>query len=135
VSEHDGNGGPFGPSIRLIGENMSELRHQASELGILIEHEHTEPEEDHPVQGVLLTAPRDWPAKAPAPRQRILTMHRIYGRSDDERCKTCVHFLRSEHCSTTYFKCGKNRITNGPGTDWRANWPACGLWTPRGEED
>lgn len=44
---------------------------------------------------------------------------------DGERCKNCVHFIRKEY-SKTYFKCEFRGNTNGPGTDHRANWPACG---------
>ena len=41
-----------------------------------------------------------------------------------EKCKNCRLFVRI-HKGNVYFKCELRGITNGPGTDHRANWPAC----------
>lgn len=41
------------------------------------------------------------------------------------RCKQCVHLYR-KHYSKTYIKCELRKNTNGPGSDHKANWPACG---------
>jgi len=41
------------------------------------------------------------------------------------KCKECRLFLRHGGGSKTYFKCELRGVTNGPGTDHRANWPAC----------
>jgi hypothetical protein len=84
--------------------------------------------------------------KAPAPR--LVQMHKaygglynpypepnIFGKIEREAgyetrfCGECAHFVRHEH-SRTYFKCGKFAQTCGPGTDWRSNWPACGMFKP-----
>jgi len=40
-------------------------------------------------------------------------------------CKQCRLFIRKGQYSKTYFKCSLRGDTNGPGTDHRANWPAC----------
>ena len=41
------------------------------------------------------------------------------------KCKECRLFIR-KHYAKTYFKCALRGDTNGPATDHRANWPACG---------
>jgi hypothetical protein len=38
------------------------------------------------------------------------------------RCKECRLLFRHSR----YFKCELRGFTHGPGTDHRANWPACG---------
>ena len=60
---------------------------------------------------------------------RIRAMYRLYGKATGYRCKDCGHFYR-RRWDKTYFKCDLNRDTHGPGTDWRANWAACGKWEP-----
>jgi len=42
-------------------------------------------------------------------------------------CGDC-HWLRRRKFITTYFKCGRQIITRGPGTDIRVSDPACRLW-------
>ena len=64
--------------------------------------------------------------------ERIHRMHRVYGRLTGYQCKTCAH-LRRKKWDKVYFKCDLNKDTNGPGTDWRVRWPACGKWEPRDE--
>lgn len=46
-----------------------------------------------------------------------------------ETCKTCAHICRKT-MSKTYLKCGLMRAhwTGGPGSDIRANSPACARW-------
>lgn len=68
-----------------------------------------------------------WPEHTPKPQRRILDMHAVYGSCEGRRCKTCGHFRRYTQ-SKTWFKCRKSRTSNSEATDWRANWPACGLW-------
>jgi hypothetical protein len=51
---------------------------------------------------------------------------RAYGPGpENETCKHCWLFLRKEQYCKPYFKCFLRGDTNGPGTDHRANWPAC----------
>lgn len=56
---------------------------------------------------------------------KINPMLKIYGHSDGRKCKYCVHFIVKK-MGNKYFKCALRKITNGPATDHRANWPACG---------
>ncbi|MFD2172410.1 hypothetical protein [Tumebacillus lipolyticus] len=52
-------------------------------------------------------------------------MVRAYGAGPTgARCKTC-RYLLVKHFSGKYFKCAFRKLTNGPGTDHRANWRAC----------
>jgi hypothetical protein len=44
------------------------------------------------------------------------------------KCKTCANFALKGGCARTYFKCKLFGNTNGPATDWRANWLACKKW-------
>lgn len=49
-----------------------------------------------------------------------------FGKSTgDHKCKECIHLYR-KHYSKVYIKCDLRPDTNGPGTDHKANWPACG---------
>jgi hypothetical protein len=56
---------------------------------------------------------------------RMAKMYRLYGNRDDKTCGECSH-LHTKSYSGTYFKCDLNLNTNGPGSDWRKKWPACG---------
>lgn len=51
---------------------------------------------------------------------------------EEKRCKSCRRFHIKRYAST-YFKCDLRGDTNGPGTDHRANWPACGRYEPKPE--
>lgn len=52
---------------------------------------------------------------------------RLYGLDPEgRRCKECQLFIRKTGYRKIYFKCELRGDTNGPGTDHRANWPACG---------
>lgn len=53
---------------------------------------------------------------------------RLHGLAEPAaKCKTCRLFIRKRY-SKTYFKCALRGDTNGPATDHRANWPACGRY-------
>jgi hypothetical protein len=55
---------------------------------------------------------------------------RLHGLAEPAaKCKDCQLFIR-KHYSKTYFKCALRGDTNGPATDHRANWPACGRFVP-----
>lgn len=47
-----------------------------------------------------------------------------------KRCKHC-HFHYTKGRSKTYHKCEFQGDTAGPGTDIRANWPACSKFEPK----
>jgi hypothetical protein len=68
----------------------------------------------------------------PEPKLRIRTaiqqwrqLHTIYGKTEGKKCGNCEHLIRKNY-SKTYLKCGLATNTNGPATDWRAMWIACG---------
>lgn len=49
-----------------------------------------------------------------------------YGRGpENTRCRGCKFLIR-KHYSKVYYKCKLRGNTNGPATDHRVNWPACG---------
>lgn len=55
----------------------------------------------------------------------------VFGKLEgDRKCKECIHLYR-KHYSKVYIKCGLRPDTNGPGTDHRANWPACKKFVPK----
>jgi hypothetical protein len=60
---------------------------------------------------------------APQLPERIRVMHGANGHGQQgvtcKHCKHLYHHLR-------FLKCDLNKMTRGPGTDWRAGWPACG---------
>lgn len=54
----------------------------------------------------------------------------LYGEGPkNKRCKHCRHFIVHQH-GNRYFKCAFRKITHGPATDHRANWPTCGKYEP-----
>lgn len=81
--------------------------------------------------------PKWWPPKAPKPETRILLMHEQHTTRPGERCKTCIHLDRRHYTASLVFKCLESLVTHTPETDWRAHWPACGLWqlAPDREEE
>lgn len=53
---------------------------------------------------------------------------RMFGKGPEgATCKTCTH-LRRKHFSKVYIKCDLRPNTNGPATDHKAGWPACGKY-------
>lgn len=62
--------------------------------------------------------------------ERIRNMHRMYGRLVGRRCGDCRHCI-VVRLRRNYRKCELSTQTAGPGTDWRAKWPACGKWEER----
>lgn len=61
---------------------------------------------------------------------KVNPMCRAAGITEGKKCKTCRHLIRKRY-SKVYYKCAFRGNTNGPGTDHRVNWPACGKY----EED
>ena len=62
--------------------------------------------------------------------KRLKAMIALFGHCEGQKCAMCVH-LYAKRYNKTYYKCDLNGDTNGPGTDWRVGWPACGRWEPR----
>jgi hypothetical protein len=76
-------------------------------------------------QMTLFDSPSESPS-ADAPQLRA--MRGAYGRKEGETCGTCAWLHVKEFDDAKYFKCTKYGDSQGPGTDWRKWWPACGLW-------
>lgn len=55
------------------------------------------------------------------------TLMNAYGVSEGNKCKDCV-FLLKKSFSKTYYKCSKFNTSSSESSDWRINWPACGLF-------
>jgi hypothetical protein len=43
-------------------------------------------------------------------------------------CKTCRHLYRKPGGTRSYLKCAMRKETDGPGSDHRQSWPACGKY-------
>lgn len=63
---------------------------------------------------------------------RLRVMHRMYGHDPTHTCGQCKHLITKRYAGT-YFKCELTKQSNGPGTDWRKSWEACGRFE-EGEE-
>jgi hypothetical protein len=58
--------------------------------------------------------------------KKVNPMLAIYGAGPAEAiCRDCTH-LRVKEWAGRYYKCVWRGNTNGPGTDHRVRWPACG---------
>ena len=65
--------------------------------------------------------------------KQIRDMHHRWGKGPGgKHCKDCA-YLKARQFAGKYYKCVLTRMTRGPATDWRVNWPACGAFKP-GEE-
>ena len=82
----------------------------------------------------MMTLFPEWQARhandPPQLPKRIRSMHTMYGQREGKICGQCIHLI-ARRLSNTYFKCDLNTMTNGPGTDWRKRWPACGKFEER----
>jgi hypothetical protein len=72
---------------------------------------------------VAVVDPRPW---------RLRVMHQMYGVTEGQTCKTCIHLIVIQK-GNRYYKCDLTTITAGPGSDWRVGWAACGRWAAKGE--
>lgn len=55
----------------------------------------------------------------------------LHGKGPDgKRCKECALLYRHGN-QGRYLKCELRTFTRGPGSDHRANWPACGKFQPK----
>ena len=69
------------------------------------------------------------PAESPL-SAKIKEMHAVFGATPGRTCGHCIH-LRRYRQGATWFKCARANHTAGAATDWRARWPACGLYEER----
>jgi len=59
-------------------------------------------------------------------------MVKLYGKGPGgKKCRDCKHLYVKEW-DKRYYKCALRINTNGPGTDHRANWHACGKFVEKG---
>lgn len=59
---------------------------------------------------------------------QIAHMRRRHGAANEHCCGTCANLVRVRSGGSTYAKCYEYGISASDATDWRAKWPACGLW-------
>ncbi|WP_227930051.1 hypothetical protein [Eubacterium callanderi] len=59
-------------------------------------------------------------------RRKIELMHNLFGKKTGF-CKDCGHFYLKQY-SNVYQKCEVYGDSHGEGTDWKATYPACGLY-------
>jgi hypothetical protein len=73
-------------------------------------------------------------ADVPKGGRRLAQMHGAYGPGPEgARCRGCRFFeRRGGRSNRRWFKCLRTVVTASKATDWKALWPACGLYTPKG---
>lgn len=82
----------------------------------------------------LLPEQAEWFADQTKHASHINPCVRLYGMGpENTRCKECRLLRRKGGHAKTYFKCELRGDTNGPATDHRANWPACGRFVAASE--
>lgn len=60
--------------------------------------------------------------------RKIDLMHNLFGVKSEEICAECEHYMRYKHHDKTYRKCAIYGVTNSEASDWKASYPACGLF-------
>lgn len=50
-------------------------------------------------------------------------------------CESCIHLLKLEYRSKTYYKCKEYGVNHGAGTDFRLSWPTCAKYQEKPKED
>ena len=60
--------------------------------------------------------------------RKIDLMHREFGFSPGNRCKTCQHFWRGRYHDYMYSKCKVYGMTNSEASDWSGRYDACGMY-------
>jgi hypothetical protein len=66
--------------------------------------------------------------------KRIKAMYQLHGQVVGETCKRCQHLIAVQY-GKKYLKCDQSTMTHGAATDWRAGWPACGLFVEATKRD
>ena len=54
-------------------------------------------------------------------------MHRLFGKSPDNKCKTCSNLYKYTH-SRSYYKCDVWGYSASISSDWRCGYVACGMY-------
>lgn len=55
----------------------------------------------------------------------IELLYLLYGKIEGEKCKNCQH-LSVKRRGHNYYKCDLRKLTNGPSSDHRVGYTACG---------
>ena len=55
-------------------------------------------------------------------------MRKLFGETEGKQCIECKHFRRWKSGKTNVRKCEMYGITLTTSTDWKGNYPACGLF-------
>lgn len=65
------------------------------------------------------------------PTKSIDKMHAAHGAAPGHRCGECAELVAKRY-DKVYWKCRLYGDSNGPGTDFRKCWSACGKFRERG---
>lgn len=60
--------------------------------------------------------------------RKIDLMHREFGFSPGNKCKTCDHFLHGQYRSRMLSKCEVYGLTHSEASDWSGRHDACGMY-------
>ena len=60
--------------------------------------------------------------------RKIDLMHREFGFSPGNKCKTCDHFLHGRYRSRMLSKCEVYGLTHSEASDWSGRYDACGMY-------
>ena len=60
--------------------------------------------------------------------RKIDLMHREFGVSPGNKCKTCSNFWRGRYHDRMYSKCAVYGMTHSEASDWSGRYDACGLY-------
>lgn len=60
--------------------------------------------------------------------RKIDLMHREFGFSPGNKCRTCEHFWRGRYHNYMYSKCKVYGMTNSEASDWSGRYDACGMY-------
>lgn len=60
--------------------------------------------------------------------RKIELMHRLFGKSEGNRCGGCKNLERYEYGSKNFKKCTVYGVTQSIASDWALKYEACGLF-------
>lgn len=63
--------------------------------------------------------------------RKIDLMHREFGKCEGKLCKECSNFYRRQYHGVVYRKCEIYGNSCSEATDWKASYPACGMFNQK----
>ena len=60
--------------------------------------------------------------------KKIDVMHKKFGESEGNQCRTCCHLISGQYRGKWYHKCKLYGMSLSEATDWRLKYPACGAY-------